>query len=254
MEKRKNITIIGINIVAVIVVFFLIILFLFSAILPFVTRQNSTIIVPSLVGMTIDDAKNVAEKIGLQCSISENKSYSTKVGIGKILEQYPHANTTVKPERIIYLTINSGEPPLVCLPLLVDKSIRNAYSVTKSLNLKIGKIEYVNDIADNVVIDVLYNGRSLKDQSKLHNGDSIDLIVGVSNDYVFVPKLVGLSKDKLELILLENKLKIGSITYVRADGINDDIVISQDPDCETSIKCGSAINVQICSNDNEEEE
>jgi beta-lactam-binding protein with PASTA domain len=99
---------------------------------------------------------------------------------------------------VIYVTLNSSEPPQVKMPNLIDVSYRQAVSILLSFGLKEGQISYKPDLAKNIVLKQLYNGQPVLPETKVLKGSSIDLVLGdgLGSTEIDVPELATLLTKK----------------------------------------------------------
>lgn len=223
-----------------------VIFFTFKILLPITTKHNQTLIMPNILGLYIDDAKNTLDRNKLNYKILENNLYTFSYPANSIIEQNPISDSVVKTGRTVYLKINPPQPPLVKIPRLIDKSIRNVYSITQSLGVKIGKIFYVTDIADNVIINAYIDSKELKDDQEVALETVIDLVVGVNKLETEIPNFTGTNGSEIELRLLENKLKLGNISFIDSDNVDfeNGIVIKQSRE-KGYVRCGTIVDIVL---------
>lgn len=198
--------------------FTLAILFLiifFSAILFWLdsyTMHGESITVPELIGLTKEQAEKILTEKGLRLYIADSL-YNPKTVKGGVLEQDPKANTQVKHNRTIYVTVNAMRPPLVKMPDLHDLTLRDAKARLETYGLQLGNIRYVPDIAFNAVVFQEYKGKKIEPGTMIERGSVIDLALGQgeSDEMVKVPQLVGLSIKEAIAELQSNSLNLGAI-------------------------------------------
>ena len=218
----------------------------FKIVLPILTKHEKTLIMPNILGLDQDEAEKILEENQLNYKVIDNKNYTFSYPAGTVVEQNPIANSVIKHGRTVYVKKNPDHPPYVKVPKLIDKSVRNVYSIVNSIGVKIGKIFYVTDIADNVIINAFIGSKTLQDNEKIPLGSTIDLVVGVNNLETEIPSFIGLNENEIELRLLEQKLKLGKIKYLQnyTEGLG--IVVGQS-DIAKHVKCGTVINIEIDS-------
>jgi beta-lactam-binding protein with PASTA domain len=188
------------------------------------TRHGESAPVPDFKGMTVEDVRKMADENNLRIEISDS-IFVSSAPAGTVLEQHPKANTQVKKNRMIYLTINCITPKKIEVPNVVGYSLRQATAVLGSKGIKVGKITYKPDMAMNNVI-----GQISKDVEKkrfvtnednitptVFLGDEIELIVGLGNNpderYTYVPNVMGRNLNDAKNILIESYLNVGKIIY-----------------------------------------
>lgn len=173
---KKDVKNIGINI-GLIVGIAIVLMLTAVGLLGWYTKHNTSISVPNVVGMAFDEAKIKLEQQGLSSKIIDSV-YNEKAAPFSIVEQLPKANESVKPERIIFLVINTGNKPKVKMPKLVDMSLTLAKAVIKNRGLQLGNISYTYDeIGNNLVVHQNYRGDNVEPGQMIPTGSVIDLVV-----------------------------------------------------------------------------
>jgi class 3 adenylate cyclase len=73
--------------------------------------EAQMVLVPELVGRTLDDAVSTAQAEGLRVAKSNKSGYNTQYGEGMVYEQSPGAGANVKAGTRVYVRISKGDPP-----------------------------------------------------------------------------------------------------------------------------------------------
>jgi beta-lactam-binding protein with PASTA domain len=97
--------------------------------------------VPSVAGLTVDEARALAEGLGLNMDL-ENQFYSTTVPSGRVLAQSPAPGTRVRREWVLRVSESMG-PQKVSIPNVVGETEREASVTIRRLSLELGAIAYV---------------------------------------------------------------------------------------------------------------
>lgn len=218
------------------------------------TAHGQTITVPDLTGKSIPEVIQILKNKNLNYAIIDS-SYSDKLMPLSVIDQNPKANRQVKHGRTIYLTINSKQPPKVKMPDLRDVSLKQAGIVLNSYGLKVGRLIYKPDLAQNAVLDQQINGVSIKPGEMVAKGSYIDLVLGdgLGLSEIEVPVLVGLTLSEAKFVLDGVGLNLGVVVAdntVRSDSLSA-YIYRQIPDPSSTnnlIKPGEPIDVFI-SND-----
>lgn len=207
------------------------ILFFFYVYLPVTTNHGESITVPDLEGISHDDLDEFLLERNLRYEILTDSGFSTKFPALAVLKQFPLANSKVKENRKIYLTLNSTRPPSVKMPNLVDGSVKNAQLVLRSKDLFLGKIRYVPDLAANAVIEQKLNGKNIEENELIPKGSKIDLVVGdgLGRQDFEAPDLLGLNFEDAEFAIIASGLKVGNIRYAD-EGYSSELEISPEGD------------------------
>ena len=219
--------------------------------LRYYTKHGEGLNVPELKGLPLAQALSKLEELGLRYEI--DSVYIMDKAPGIVTDQDPDANTFVKDNRTIYLTVNSTQAPNVNFPDIEDKSFREAKSILESYRLKLGDTTYKADVARDVVLGASFGGQPIKTGESLPSGSIINLLLGDGrgNEEVELPNVMGLPLDEAKFSLRGSMLNVGQIFY---EGVVTDsasaIVIGQFPlpaDTIIKVKIGSTINL-ILSN------
>ena len=203
--------------------------YLFYVYLPTATNHGETITVPDLEGMSL---KEVEEKLGkntLQFVVTDSTAYNPRFKPSTVMNQVPEAHVKVKENRKIYISINAKDVPLVELPDLSNKSLRNALIKLESVGLKKDSVVY-KPYNSPVVIGQTYKGKSIEAGDKIPKGEKIGLIVGLTegNNKVKVPDLIGREYKGLKKYL-EGYGLILSARWVEENDMPDNVVFKQSP-------------------------
>lgn len=228
--------------------------------LPHVTLHNQTITVPDLRGLTLQEATQKLTDMGLRVEVydSSSNNYDKNKKPLEILQHDPYPDERVKPNRIIYLTINPTTPPMVRIPeSILANSVKNAQVRFRALGLNM-KIKYIDGDFPNTVEKIFYEKKEIKRDALakgfyVPRGSEILLWVsnGITSDnhYVDVPDLYGVQLDEAVWILTGVGLVIGKITATDSEHPLG-TVIEQKPEREEPEKngkqrIGSVIDVVI---------
>jgi beta-lactam-binding protein with PASTA domain len=84
----------------------------------------------------------------------------------------------VKGGRRLYLTLNSSDFKEIKLPKITGLTLRQARTVIESLGFIFGEIEYIDDIAFNVVLSISSNSIELTEGDLLKKTSTIDFKLG----------------------------------------------------------------------------
>jgi beta-lactam-binding protein with PASTA domain len=181
------------------------------------TNHGEDVKVPDLKGLTYDQVKVNLSRYALDFYISDSAFIEGKPR-GIILEQYPAAESIVKPGRKIYLKINMYAIPKIKMPDVVDASFRTAKELLESYGLKLGKVSYKPDEAENAILSMSINGKPIKAGDMVYRTSTVDLVVadGLGNTMIPVPNLIGLTLSEATFLLNGSSLQLGSSVYDEA--------------------------------------
>jgi beta-lactam-binding protein with PASTA domain len=142
------------------------------------TRNNQSIEVPNLVGKSIIEFEKKLSEMDLKYMIVDTANFNPNFNIGSVLDQEPNAGAMVKGGRRLYLTLNSSDFKEIKLPKITGLTLRQARTVIESLGFIFGEIEYIDDIAFNVVLSISSNSIELTEGDFLKKTSTIDFKLG----------------------------------------------------------------------------
>lgn len=206
---------------------FVLLLFLFdSFIMPYYVNHGGTLVVPSVVGMKEERAKQILDSLHLEPrrgEVRQDPSYPE----GYVILQNPAPKQMVKSGRRVYLTISGGEQD-VLVPSLRGRSLRDAKFALDRVALKQGAIQYQvsTELPEGTIIT-----QDIPAGSKVKRNSYVSVIVsaGTSIDSIAIPSLVGKPLGEAQRILKESGLRTGNITYQINEELLPNTVIDQLP-------------------------
>jgi len=210
VDKKKLL----INIGAFITLVFILILS-FSIYLRIYTHHGESLTVPDFQGETIDKAKEDCKQHNLQFIVKDSVYDFDKPKLS-VIDQNPKPGSKVKEGRRVYFTINMDKAPQVELSakLLVGEIREQAVRILLGKGLREGRISYKPDMALNLVLGIMYNGRMITDGNiSVDKGAMIDLVLGDGgkNQAATVPNVVGHSLAEGIIFVKDANLNYASI-------------------------------------------
>lgn len=189
---------------------FLIIIF-FS--LRFYTRHGEGVPVPKLKGLPVEQAIQMLESQGLRYQV--DSVYQMDKAPGLVVEQDPDANTNVKMNRTIYLTIITRNAPDVGFPDIFEMTYLEARAVLSNYGIKISDTTYASDIVRDRILEANYKGHQLRKGDEIPKGSVISLVLGDGRgaSEVDLPDVTGLSLPEAIFSLKGSSLEPGTILY-----------------------------------------
>jgi len=141
------------------------------------TQHGKAIAVPDVTGIDESEAIAALEAKDLK-GVSYDKTYIKNVPAGVVVAQRPEADDKVKRGRVIYLTLSSGNEPMVALPDIADNSsLRQASSQLRAAGFTLTPNDTIRGELD-WVYKVLYNGQEMRGGDLVPEGSAITLVVG----------------------------------------------------------------------------
>ncbi len=223
-------------------VFLILFLLLNDLVMPLYTEQGRTTNVPAVVGLKVENAKEVLTQAGLTPREAETR-IDKQYPIGTVAVENPPAGAEVKFGRGVYLTISGGEP-LVRVPSLRGKSLRDARFTLEGTALNLGNIIYQQseDFPENTIIDQAY-----AEGTELKNGSRIDVTVsqGRNSNKFLIPNVTLKSLTDAQKILMQTGFKVGTITYQVSTDLLPNTVLDQYPKAGELLSLGQTINLVV---------
>ncbi len=199
------------------------------------------VVVPDLVGIHKDEAIKKLEELNL-VPVLEGPRYNNKYPKDYVIFQKPLKDTKVKINRRIYLAISGGDP-LVKIPDLQYKTLRDAEITIKRLGLKVGNITEVRSEAKAGTIV----GQKPNPGLNVEKGSKVDLKVSVGPNVgkVRVPDLMGKTLKEAERELRNNSLFLGKVNYQESPNLLPNTVIAQYPKKGQLVEIGETVDVFV---------
>ncbi len=142
------------------------------------TNHGQKIAVPDLSKMTIEQAEEKLSDLDLQYEIMDSTNYNPDFPYQTVIEQIPKAGFFVKEDRKIYLSINRSGYPMIEIPPVLGKTLRQAEPSLKAVGFQIGRIRYRKYIAKDEVLEMSHQGRKIQPGDELEKTSVIDLVLG----------------------------------------------------------------------------
>ncbi len=158
--------------------------------LRFSTNHGQKIEVPNLAKMTLEEAAEALDDLDLKYEIMDTTNYNPEFPYQTVIEQIPKAGKYVKEDRKIYLSINRSGYPMIEIPPVVGKTLRQAKPTLEAVGFTIGKINYRKYIAKDEVLEISNKGKKILAGEKLQKTSVIDLVLGDGKG--------GLNRDEVE--------------------------------------------------------
>ncbi|MEO7444083.1 MAG: PASTA domain-containing protein [Ferruginibacter sp.] len=190
----------------------LLMIFIFLQLLGKITRHGEYLTVPSVLNQTTETAIKSLEAKGFEVVVQDSVFIDTlKKGI--VLKQLPDPNSTVKINRVVFLTVNRITLPMVDMPTLNGKTLQYALEILGRTHLKLGDTLYRPDFMKGSVLEQQFKGNVVFPGAKIPWGSSIDLVIGsgLADTRIRVPSLTGLTLAEAKLLLEQNGIGLAAV-------------------------------------------
>lgn len=231
------------------VLMFLIILFVLFVlfdwvIMPLMIRHGRECTVPTVVGMSLEDARDFLKMSKLKIEVI-SEEVNAQRPVGTVLIQNPETGKIVKKGRKVKVIISKGGEN-VEIPDLAGISLRQAGLTLSQKGLEVGDINWVisDSLPENVIVSTIPLAGSIVPERM-----SVNLLVsqGKLYDVVMMPKLIGKNLEQAQRIADSLKLEIEKIKYLYREDLLPGTVIYQTPQSGTKLRAWSSITLEVSS-------
>lgn len=201
-------------------------LYIFDAfIMPMYTNYNEGVTVPDVTRVSLEEAEVLLTNYGLRFEVADRRSNSA-FPANYVIDQSPSSSVIVKPNRKIYLTVNTAVKPKVEVPNVVNLSLRNAQIQLQNYGLEVGSISYESSRFKNAVLR-----QSISEGTVVDKGATINLVIsdGLGDKIVQIPEIIGLRLPEAQLKLREAGLRVGEIRFQPTKDIVPNTVLDFTP-------------------------
>mgnify|MGYP000955733285 FL=1 len=214
----------------------------------FITKE---VVVPDLVGMHKDRAKEEVEKLGLKFEIA-NEVYSSEFEKDEVVNQLTESGTKVKEGYTIEVTISKGRN-LVKVPNLINRSINEIDNLLIEAGLAEGIVNY--EYSDTVEANIVLS-QDPAPYTEVEEGTRINLVVsqGPEQKLVVMPRLIGQSESEAKNALIAYGLVLEEIKREPSNEYDEGIVFGQSVEPGNEIEANTKITLYVSTGPVEEPE
>jgi len=235
-----------VKIILAVVCLFVLFVLINNIVMPIATRHGREFALPTIVGMTVEQAKPVLEEADLGLTVT-SQEYHPDRPTGTILSQFPVGGTMVKSGRTVKVVTSLGQKD-VAVPDVRGFSVRQARLDLEAAGFSLGDIQwtFTDSLPEKVVVFTFPKAGSM-----IPYGSAVNLLVNRSADQaiVAVPKVIGMSLEDATRILEEKGLQVGEITYVVDENYLPETVMEQSEIEGTELLQGEAVNLVVSGTD-----
>jgi beta-lactam-binding protein with PASTA domain len=218
-------------------------------IMPAYTNYDEGVTVPDVSQVSLEEAQERLTSYGLRYKVAERRS-NAAYPADYVIDQTPRAAEIVKPNRKVYLTVNTVANPTVKVPKVVDLSKRNATIQLQNYGLQVGTVSFESSRFKSSVLR-----QSVPPGKEVPKGTKVDLTVsdGLGEKMVTVPNIRGLRLSEAQQKIQEAGLRIGDFQYKPSKEVAPNVILDFTPDKEKLV-VGETLNLVIAERFNVEEE
>jgi len=194
-------------------------------IMPNYTNYNEGVTVPDVTKLSLDEAESLLTSYGLRFEVHDRRAHSAYPA-NYVIDQSPTAKQLVKPNRKVYLTVNTESTPQVVVPNVVNLSYRNARLQLENHGLTVGSTSYESDRFRNTILR-----QSIAPEDTVARGTAVNLVVsdGLGTRMVQVPDVEGLRLSEAQQQIMRAGLRVGEIRFEPARDVTPNTVLSYSP-------------------------
>ena len=195
-------------------------------IMPYYTNYNRGVTVPDVTKVSLLEAEEILESYGLRHEVLDRRANSVYPA-NYIIDQAPSPRQIVKPNRKIYLTVNTAVTPQTVVPNVVNLSLRNAEIQLENHGLVVGTTSYESSRFRNTILR-----QSVAAGDTVGRGTVVNLAVsdGLGSRIVSVPDVAGMRLTEAQQALTRVGLRVGEIRFQPSRDHTPNTVISFTPD------------------------
>ncbi len=235
-DKRLYIGLITLAVLAVVTLFLM-----DRYIMPAYTNYNQGVTVPDVTKKSIADAEDLLSRAGLRFEVMDRRS-NENFPPDYVLDQAPDGNSIVKPNRKIYLTVNTSETPTAIVPEIVNLSLRNAQIQLSTHGLELGNVEVASSRFRNTVLS-----QSVPAGTSVRRGTPVNLVVsdGLGMNKVPIPDLTGKRLAVAQREIRQAGLRVGQIEFQPSAFVEPNTILRFTPSETDSLFEGDRINLVV---------
>jgi hypothetical protein len=166
----------------------LLVIFLLSCLILYVvlksidsyTNHNQGVKVPDVRGLQIEDAAPFFERNKLRYAIVDSV-FSKATNPGAIVDLLPEANSKVKKNRIVSVTVNAKTEKTVPVPDIAELSFRQASALLRALGFIDVEYKYVSGEYRDLALGVEYEGQMINSGIRVPLTAKLVLIISDGN-------------------------------------------------------------------------
>lgn len=142
------------------------------------TSHGQEKLVPEVRNLTLDQAIDKLEDAGLDWEVADSTQFNENFKPGVITDQEPKAGSYIKAIRTVYLNLNASHPRIVSFPKLQDTPLTQSLASLHTMGFKNIYIDTVQSPYQDIVVNVMVNGRKIAPGTGVMVNAQVHLSVG----------------------------------------------------------------------------
>jgi beta-lactam-binding protein with PASTA domain len=209
-------------------------------IMPIYTNYNEGVTVPDVTKVSLEEAESMLTDYGLRYEVLDRRANSAYPA-NFIIDQSPSPLQIVKPNRKVYLTVNTEVSPQAVVPNVVNLSLRNAKIQLENYGLSVGTTSYESSRFRNTILR-----QSVAPGDTVDRGSVVNLAVsdGLGTRTVDVPDIAGLRLSDAQQLISRSGLRVREIKFQPSREAAPNTVLSFTPNIE-SLREGATLTLVV---------
>lgn len=202
------------------------ILFLLDVwVMPAYTNYDEGVTVPDVSRLSLAEAESLLTSYGLRYEVTDRRS-NAAFPANYVIDQTPSPAEIVKPNRKVYLTVNTVSNPTVVVPEVLNLSLRNARIQLQNYGLELGAVSFESSRFKSSVLR-----QSIAPGDTVAKGTVVDLTVsdGLGERMVEIPEIVGLPLTEAQQKLREAGLRAGELRFMPSREQPPNVILDYTP-------------------------
>lgn len=201
-------------------------------------------VVPTVIGLQVDQARELLRARGLMLSLDEQRS-DPRIPAGLIAGQTPLPGSTVDKGAQVRAAVSTGVS-VVVVPVLAGLSRDDALRLLQTHQLVATKDTAAP--SDTVAVGHVVSSTPAAGQ-KVAAGSAVELTVSSGPAGKAAPKLVGLGLTRAKKLIEAEGFKVGTVKARWSDRVDPGVVMEQEPADGARAPLGSLVNLVISQPD-----
>ena len=214
--------------------------FVFFGISMRLALKSREVEVPTVVGLTVNDATQSFGEVGLGLRVDENRRPDPKVPAGRVMQQDPAAGVQARRQRTIRVWISSG-PRITTVPPLIGQTERTARIRLEQDGVQIGSISEIRSAdypADAVVS---------QNPPAASRAPEVSLLVnrGEQSTTYVMPDLIGMDGARAAEALRTRGFRMTIVGTESVPSMPPGTIVRQQPAGGFKVASGDAISLEV---------
>lgn len=213
---------------------------LFFAVSMRIALKTREVVVPTLVGRSVNEATSLLTDEGLLLKVEETRRIDPAVPVGRIVSQDPAPGKTTRSQRRVTVWLSDG-PTASVVPAVVGESERTAQIRVQMASLRLASTAEVrsDEAAPGVVV--------AQTPAAQTRAASVALLVnrGDRGRSFVMPDLIGVNAERAADLLRSRGFRVAIVDAQPYPGIPSGIVIRQTPQGGFQVAPGDPISLEV---------